>query len=131
MNKLNLLKVTLYFGVAYYVIGAVAHYFGLTLFPWFDGKLYAPYQDSVIAFVAVVLSYFLIVVANDPIKNKDMLRAVIISATAASVVSIIIIWKVDFVALGAPAKKLQTIVEGLLGFVWVGIILYLYPYKQD
>lgn len=130
MNKPNLLKVALYLGAAYYIVGAIVHYFGFTLFPWFDANLYVPYQDTIIAFVAIVLAYFLIVVAHDPVKNKDILKAIVISATVASIVSIVIIWKVDFVALGAPAKKLQTIVEGLLGFIWVGTILYLYPYKK-
>jgi uncharacterized MnhB-related membrane protein len=128
MNKLQWLKICLYLGVAYYVIGAFAHYFGLTLFPWFDGRLYTPYQDTVIAFVALVLAYFLIVVANNPIRNKDMLRAVIVTAIAASIFSIAIIWKVDFAALGAPDKRLQTIVEGVVGFIWSGALLSLYPY---
>ncbi len=131
MNKLTFLKITLYLGAIYYIIGAIVHYFGLTFFPWFDGKLYAPYQDTVIAFVALILAYFLVVVARDPIKNKDILKAIVISATVASIFSIIIIWKVDFVALGAPAKKLQTIFEGLLGFLWVGTILFIYPHKED
>lgn len=127
MNKLKALKIFLYLGAFYYLIGAIAHYFALTLFPWFVGGLYEPYQDTVIAFVALVLSYFLVVVANDPIKNKDMLKAVIVSAIAASIFSIIIIWKIDFAALGAPEKRLQTIVEGLLGFVWSGALIWLYP----
>jgi len=122
------LKICLYLGALYYVIGAVVHYFGLTFFPWFDGRLYAPYQDTVIAFVALILAYFLIVIAKDPIKNKDMLRAVIVAAIAASIFSIAIVWKVDFAALGAPDKKLQTIVEGVLGFIWSGALLWLYPY---
>ena len=130
MSKLNFLKVLLYLGVVYYVMGAVVHYFGFTLFPWFDGKLYAPYQDTVIAFVALVFAYLLIVVAKNPIKNKEVLRFIVISATLASILSILIIWKVDFVALGAPAKKFQTIVEGILGFLWVGAVLYAYPHKE-
>ena len=127
MDKLKLLKLTLRLGALYYVIGAFAHYFGLTIFPWFDGHLYAPYQDTVIALVACILAYFLWVVARDPIKNIDMLRAIIVSAIAASVVSITIIWKVDFVALGAPSKIPQTIVEGILGFIWVGVLIWLFP----
>ncbi len=131
MSKLVALKLTLYLGAAYYIVGAVVHYFGLTLFPWFDGRLYAPYQDSVIALVALILAFFLIVVAHDPIKNIDMLKAIMIAATVASIFSIVIIWKVDFAALGAPDKKLQTIVEGILGFVWVGALLWLYPRKEN
>ena len=131
MDKLQALKATLYLGAAYYVVGAIVHWFGFTLFPWFDGRLYAPYQDSLIALTALILAYFLIVIANDPIKNIDMLKAVMIAATIASIFSIAIIWKVDFAALGAPDKKLQTIVEGVLGFVWVGALLYLYPKKSN
>jgi len=131
MSHLRLLKGTLYVGAAYYVVGAVVHYFGMTMFPWFDGRLYAPYQDSVIALVACILAYFLIVIASDPIKNIDMLNAVMIAATVASIFSIAIIWKVDFAALGAADKKLQTVVEGMLGFVWVGALLWLYPKNKD
>jgi len=131
MDKLRALKVTLYLGAAYYVVGATVHWFGLTFFPWFDGRLYAPYQDSVIALVALILAYFLIVVANDPIKNIDMLKAVMIAATVASIFSVAIIWKVDFVALGAPDKRLQTIIEGIMGFAWVGVLLCLYPRREN
>jgi hypothetical protein len=130
MNKLAALKATLYLGAAYYVVGAIVHWFGLTLFPWFDGRLYAPYQDSLIALVALTLAYFLIVIARDPVKNIDMLRAVMIAATVASIFSIAIIWKVDFAALGAPDKRLQTIVEGVLGFAWVGTLVGLWPKKE-
>ena len=125
------MKAALYAGAAYYFIGAIAHYFGLTLFPWFDGRLYVPYQDTIIALVAVILAYFLVVVARDPIRNRDMLNAIIVSAAAASIVSITVIWKVDFVALGAPGKKIQTLVEGLLGFAWVLTMLWLYPRGEE
>ena len=127
MEKLKLLKLVLRLGAVYYLVGAVVHYFGLTLFPWFDGKLYAPYQDTVIAFVALVLAYFLVVVARDPVKNIDMLKAVIVSAAAASLFSIVVIWKVNFAALGAAGKIPQTVTEGILGFLWVGALLWLYP----
>ena len=75
-TKLRLLKTTLYIGAIYYLIGAVVHYFGLTLFPWFDGRLYTPYHDTVISLVAVVLALFLIAIARDPVKNIDTLNVV-------------------------------------------------------
>jgi hypothetical protein len=130
MNKLKLLKLTLYLGALYYAIGGITHYFGLTIFPWFDGRLYASYQDSVIAFVCLVLVLFLVSTARDPLKNIDTLNVIILTAFLASVFSIVIIWKVNFAALGAPAKKLQTIIEGILGFVYVGTLLWLYPRKR-
>lgn len=127
MDNLKVLKFVLYLGALYYFIGAIAHYFALTIFPWFDGRLYAPYQDTVIALVALVLAYFLLVVAKDPVKNRDMLKAIIVSAFAGSLFSIVVIWKVDFAALGAPDKALQSVVEGIMGFVWAGVLLWLYP----
>ena len=129
MNKLGLLKLLLRLGAAYYLVGAIAHYFGLTIFPWFDGKLYAPYQDTVIAFTALVVAYFLFVVSRDPIKNVDMLKAIIVSAIAASIFSIVIVWKVDFATIGAPDKAIQTITEGLVGFIWAGALIWLFPKK--
>jgi hypothetical protein len=127
MNKFTLLRIVLCFGALYYAVGGFAHYFGLTIFPWFDGRLYAPYQDTVIAFVCLVLILLLLMVARDPIKNIDALNLIIIVAFLASIFSIAIIWKVDFSALGAPGKKAQTIVEGILGFIFVGALLCLYP----
>ena len=130
MDKLKLLRLTLRLGAVYYVVGSFAHYFNLTIFPWFDRNLYAPYQDTIIAFVALVLAYFILVVARDPIKNIDMLKAIIVAATAASIFSIVVIWKVDFIMLGAPGKILQTITEGIAGFIWVDVLLYLYPKEK-
>jgi hypothetical protein len=129
INKFSLLKVMLNLGALYYIIGASVHFFNITLFPFFDSNLYTPYQDSVIALTAIIFALLLIVVAKDPIKNIDVLNLIIICATLASIFSIAIIWKVDFVSLGAPAKKFQTIVEGMLGFIWVGLLLWLYPKK--
>lgn len=129
INKSGLLKTILNLGALYYIIGALVHFFGITLFPFFDSNLYTPYHDSVIALTAIIFALLLITVAKDPIKNINILNLIIICATLASIFSIAIIWKVDFITLGAPAKKLQTIVEGVLGFIWVGLLLWLYPKK--
>ena len=131
MDKLKLLKVILLLGALYYFVGAYAHFFAVTLFPFYDRALYVPYQDSVIALVAVIFALFLITIARDPVKNRDTLNTVIICVFLASVFSIAIIWKVDFMAFGAPAKKMQTIVEGIIGFIYFGILLWLYPPTND
>ncbi|MBI3952406.1 MAG: hypothetical protein HY336_00430 [Candidatus Doudnabacteria bacterium] len=124
-----MLKLTLALGVAYYLIGAVVHWFGLTLFPFFDARLYTSYQDSVIAVAALVIAMFLFVIARDPVKNIDTLKIVILAAFLGSIFSIAIVWKVDFDSIGAPDKKLQTIVEGIMGFAFAGSLLYFYPRK--
>ncbi len=130
-NKIKLLKIILSLGALYYLVGAFVHFFGLTVFPFFDGKLYAPYHDSVIALTSFIFSLLLLVIARNPLKNTDTLKVVIIGALLASIFSIVIIWKVDFQALGAPAKKIQTIAEGIIGFIFTGLLLWLYPQKSD
>jgi hypothetical protein len=127
INRLKLLKLTLNLGAVYYLIGAVAHWWGLTIFPFYDGRLYTPYHDSLIALVAVILALILITVARDPLKNIDVLRVIILAAALASFFSVAIIWKVDFVALGSHAKTTQTVVEGIIGFIFTGVLLWLYP----
>lgn len=101
-------------GALYYVIGAFVHFLGITFFLFFDSNLYTPYHDSLIALTAIIFALLLITVAKDPIKKTDVLNLIIIGATITSIFSIAIIWKVDFISLGAPAKKFQTIVEGML-----------------
>jgi|SRR6266404_4398406 len=130
MNRIILLKALLVLGAIYYFIGGIAHYFGLTIFPWFVRSLYTPYQDSVIALVCLILILILLAVARDPVKNIDILNVIIISIFLSSVFSIAIVWKVNFSALGAPAKKIQTIVEGVIGFVYFFALLWLYPKKS-
>ena len=126
-----MLKVVLYLGAVYYLIGAIAHYFALTIFPWFVSGLYAPYQDTVIAFVAIMITCLLVFIAKDPVKHRDMLKAVIIGAIAAPIFSILVISKVNFVALGVPGKGTQTIVESILGFMYSGILIWLYPRGEE
>lgn len=125
--KPTLLQLLLVLGACYYLVGAVAHFFGITLFPWYDGNLYTPYHDSVIALAAFVFFVLLLSIARNPAGNRDALNAVIAGAFLASLFSVAIVWKVDFAALGASGKEIQTIVEGVLGFIFTGLLIYLYP----
>jgi hypothetical protein len=121
------LKFVLSVGAFYYFMGAIAHYAGLTLFPWFDRSLYTPYHDSLIAVASFVIALFLTMIAKNPVRNRDMIKVVIAGAILASIFSLGIIWKIDFIAIGAGAKKTQTIFEGILGFIFAGVLLWLYP----
>jgi hypothetical protein len=127
LSKFKILKIILYLSATYYVVGAVAHFFGLTIFPFYVNALYAPYHDTVISLTAIILSMVLFAVARNPEKNIDILNVVIIGGIIAIIFSVGIIWKIDFVQLGAPAKKTQTIVEMILLVVSVGILAYLKP----
>ncbi|MBI5733595.1 MAG: hypothetical protein HY973_01455 [Candidatus Kerfeldbacteria bacterium] len=127
MNKPKLLQIVLALGALYYLIGAIAHWWGLTIWPFYDGRLYTPYHDSVIALAAIILTGLLLIVARDPVKNIDVLKVIIIASFTASLFSVLIIYKVDFTALGAPDKAAQTVVEGILGFVFTSALIWLYP----
>lgn len=125
LNKTNITKFLLYSGSLYYLIGATAHFFGLTIFPFYDGGLYTPYHDTVIALAAIVFALFLFTVARDPIKNEDFLRVIIWGGIIAIIFSIWIIFKIDFDKLGAPDKKIQTIVELFLLVFFIGSLTLL------
>ena len=99
MNKLKVLKIVLFLGAVYYAISGVAHYFGLTIFPFFVSELYVPYQDSIIALVCLVFVLLLLTVARDPIKNIDVLKVIIVSAFIASLFSFAILAKVYFYSI--------------------------------
>ena len=104
INKLKLLRIVLILGALYYLIGSFVHFFGLTLFSFFDAKLYAPYHDSIIALAAVIFAFFLLTIAKNPVKNIDTLKIVIIGEILASIFSIAILWKVDFINLGGTSQ---------------------------
>ena len=128
-DKTKLLQIVLILGTIYFLIGAIAHFFGLTIFPFYDGRLYTQYHDTVIALASLIFSIFLFTIARNPIKNIDMLKAVIISSIIAIIFNVYIISKIDFVSLGAPAKKFQTIVETILLVLFVVSLLILKPKK--
>ena len=123
------LKILLYLGAAYYLIGSVVHLFGMTLFPFYDGAIYSPYHDTVISLVAIILSILLFTIAKDPKKNIDALNVVIIGCVIAIVYSIGIIFFLDFDLLGAPAKKTQTMFELILLVMFALMLHYLKPKK--
>jgi hypothetical protein len=74
LNRLLLLPILLTVAGIYYAIGAATHFFGLTLFPFYDSRLYSPYYDMVIALAAIIIAALLFVVAKDPVKNADTLN---------------------------------------------------------
>lgn len=127
MNKIQTLKLLLVLGGLYYLIAAGVHFFGFTFFPIYDGALYQPYHDTVIAVAAIVISLLLFSTARDPVKNIDSLNVVIAGGIIAIIFCIGIIFKIDFVQLGAPGKKFQTVVEMILLIIFVGSLVYLKP----
>jgi hypothetical protein len=126
-KKIKILQWLLIAGWIYYIIGAIAHFFGLTIFPFYDSHLYSLYHDTVIALVAITLSILFFVTAKNPRKNIDTLNVIIIWAIIAIIFSIGIIRKINFEQLGAPEKKTQTIVEMVMLIIYVASLIYLKP----
>lgn len=127
MNKPQILKLFLILGGLYYLVGAIVHFFGLTLFPFYVSALYQPYHDSVITLSAIFISLLMFFTAKNPVQNIDSLNVIIIGGVIAVIFSIGIILKIDFVQLGASEKKIQTIVEMILLIVYVGLLVCLRP----
>lgn len=128
MDRIKLLKLSLRVGALYYVIGGIAHFFGLTLFPWYIGTLYSVYHDTVIVLTSFVLSIIIFTVSKNPVKNIDVLNALIIVGFLAVLFSFYIIWKIDFTP-ATEAKRTQTIIELILLIIYLGVLVYLRPHS--
>ena len=126
-RRLQLLRVTLLACAAYYLVGTLAHFFGLTIFPWYDRQLYAPYHDTLLALCGAAFVLIFLAIAKDPIKNADMIKVIIASFTITIFFNLYIIWKIDFTALGSSIKKLQTIFETALAILAIIALLALKP----
>lgn len=109
-----LLQITLIACAAYIVMGAIAHFFGLTIFPFYDGGLHTPYHDIIIALAAVMLAILLFSIAEHPLRRPVVLKAILIASYIAIVFNLWILFTVDFVQLDAPGKWTQTLVETIL-----------------
>ncbi|MFH0937217.1 MAG: hypothetical protein V1808_02905 [Candidatus Daviesbacteria bacterium] len=126
--KLKLLKILLFMGVGYYLVGGIAHLLGLTIFPFYVATLYSPYHDTVIALSSFTLTIILFAVAKNPEKNIDVLNGLILAGFLAIIFSFYILLKIDFPQTGMD-KKFQTIVELILLIIYVVALLILKPRK--
>ena len=124
INKQKFLKFLLVLGGLFYLIGAVVHFFGLSVFPFYDHKLFSVYHDSLLALCSFVMAIFMFVIAKDPVKNRDTLNVVLFGVLLASIFSFLIIYRVDFVTIGVPEKGEQTLVEGGLGLIYFGLLYW-------
>jgi len=129
LNRVLMTKILLVLGSIYYFIGAIAHFFGLTIFPFFSGTLYVPYQDTVIALAAIILAILLWTISRDPVKNSDVYNVILIGGVLAIIFSVIILLRIDFNALNALDKKLQTIIEMILLMVYT-LLLWMFRPKK-
>lgn len=123
---LKFLKILLFIGAGYYLIGGTAHFFGLTIFPFYVSVLYSPYHDTVIALSSFTLAMILFIVAKNPVKNIDVLNGLIIAGLLAILFSFYILFKIDF-SQAEIEKKYQTIIELILLVIYIIALVILKP----
>jgi len=131
IDKIKLVKILLIIAGICYLVIAIAHFFGLTISPFFDERLFIPYYDRTIALAALFISILLFTIANDPIKNIDTFNALMIGVVMAIISGLYIIYSTDFVQLGAPEKKIQTIVEVILLITFLIFLQILKPNAKN
>lgn len=113
--KYKILKTTLFIACLYYLIGAVVHYFWLTLFPWFEASLYSPYHDSIIAMASLAISGFFFVTFLEPKKYIGNIYVIILSAFINGFLTLWMSHEVDFMSIyGNDLKISQAYTEGFL-----------------
>ncbi len=123
IHKKIILQAFLYALSLFYLVGAIAHYFGLTIFPWYDRALYSPYHDSIIAMAAIAMMIFLFIVASDVKNYKKIINGISLTAAINGFLTIYMAYKVNFKAYNQNNKQAQAIVEGIL-LIIVSISLY-------
>lgn len=131
IDKIKILETVLILGALYFFIAAIAHFFGLTLFPFYEGKLYTIYHDTLIALASVIIAGVLFTMTMHPKGKKDIVNFIIIGGVIGIIANIFILMRVDFEALGASDKRIQTIVEMVLLIIFVVLLLILKPKKEN
>lgn len=121
-NKIT--SLVLYLGVIFYLIGAIVHVFGLTLFPWFISDLYSAYHDTLIAISSLGMAILFFQGARHP-GNKELVNTIMYMAFICSPLIVAMGLLVNFHAYGAGAeiKSTEAIIEGVMGIA-LGFVLW-------
>ncbi len=123
MNKLKLLQTILILNALYFFIAAIAHFFGLTIFPMYDKNLYSPYHDTLLALCDLIFVMIFLTITKDPKKNKDILNTIIAAFILVIIFNLSIIWKIEITHL----KIIQTIVETIGVVITLILLVILKP----
>jgi hypothetical protein len=128
MNSKRVISTILYGGVLFYLAGAVIHFFGLSIYPWFVSELYSTYHDTLIAISSLAMAVFFFQGARHP-ENKDLIYAIAFASLLCGPLIIAMGIFVDFDALNAVAKGPQAILEGVAAIA-LGLILFFLSRKS-
>ena len=122
------LKWLLLAGAVYFLGVSVAHMAGVKvplLFVYFSVPSHA-YQDRIISFLSFGWSVFLFTAAIDPVKNRDLVKAVLIAGLAAVFGLHVINSVTDFRSLSPDAHPAAFRMETFGLSVYVGALVFFY-----
>lgn len=122
------LKWLLLAGAVYFLGVSVAHMAGAKvplLFVYFSVPSHA-YQDRIISFLSFGWSVFLFTAAIDPVKNRDLVKAVLIAGLAAVFGLHVINSVTDFRSLSPDAHPAAFRLETFGLSVYVGALVFFY-----
>ena len=126
-SKLKILKFSLLAGAIYFALVSIAHMIGYKvpiLFVYFDVPSY-PYQDRIISFLAFGWAIFLFTAFLNP-KNKDLIKAILISGTVAIIGLVIINLTTDFTILSKDININYFWMETMGLLVYILWLIYFY-----
>lgn len=124
----TMLKWLLLVGAVYFLAIAVVHMLRMKiplLFVYFDVPSYG-YQDRIISFLSFGWSTFLFMAARDPIKNRDAVKAILISGLGAIFGLTVINSVTDFRALSPDINPSVFRIETLGLSVYVAALIFSY-----
>ncbi|MCU0414826.1 MAG: hypothetical protein MUE91_10585, partial [Ignavibacteriaceae bacterium] len=129
-----ILKLSLLAGVIYFFLIAVAHLSGLKipgLYIYFDIPSY-PYQDNIVAFLALGWSIFFYTAFTDVLKNIALIKAILIAGAAAIIVLSIINFKTDFQLLNSNVDINIIWLEVFILFIyWLWLVVFYFRLKKN
>jgi len=133
-KKSSILKLSLLSGAVYFFLVSVAHLSGLKipgLYIYFDIPSY-PYQDNIVAFLALGWSIFFYTAFTDVLKNIALVKAILIAGAAAIIVLSIINFKTDFQLLNSNVDINIIWLEIFILFIyWLWLVVFYFRLKKN
>lgn len=129
MNKNTMtLKWLLFAGAIYFMAISIAHMLRIKvplLFIYYNAPSYG-YQDRIISFLSFGWSVFLFTASLDPVKNRALVKAILIAGLAAILGLHVINSVTDFHALSPDSNPLVFRIETLGLSVYVAALIFSY-----
>lgn len=118
------LRIILFAGAAYFTAVALCHALGVKIpgfFVFYDIPS-TPYQDRIISFLAFGWAVFFFTAASDPVRQRSLVRAILI-AGAAAIIGLALIISSEEIHRAAASIIPYCIQTGLLAVYWILLLV--------